>query len=730
MQSVDFLLPKKVRINDTIREMRSYLDNPDVELIRRAYVFAMKHHEGQYRKSGVPYVEHPIAVAYILSKMKMDEMTIATGLLHDTVEDCDTVDYQMITELFGAEIGELVDGVTKIGLMKFSSLEHRQAENFKKILVATAKDIRVILVKLADRLHNMLTLEFVAREKRGRIARETMEIYVPLAHRLGMQWIKSALEDLAFRYLNSEAYYNLVLKLSHGRKERDNYIHEVNQVLRDMLAEHNIQAELSGRVKSINSIHRKMLAQNLEFEEVMDIIAFRIILSSVAECYEVLGLIHSLWKPIPGRFKDYIALPKANMYQSLHTTVIGPKGERMEVQIRTFEMHRVALYGIAAHWRYKEGGTADKDGQKFDWLRQIIEWHRETDDPRTFLASLKTDLFSDEVYVFTPAGDVLSFPKGATPIDFAYRIHTQVGHTCVGAKANGRMVPLKYQLQSGDRLEIITKKDQHPNRDWLQIVKTSTAKQKIRSFLKEEEHERSLSAGRTILEKELARYKINLNKLEKSGKLEEIAQKYHYKTSEALLAGIGYGKMSSKYVLQEVVEPDKLATGPIESPIDRLLRPLKRKKPGGIKIHGVDDVLFRMAKCCNPVPGEEIIGFVTRGRGITVHAADCPHALDLDEERRVDVEWDVGTAGAKAVSTHIDAIVVDQAGILAEITRVIGELEINIHEIHSKSLPDSTVNLKFIVEITHIDQLAKLMDSLRKIKGVLSVQRSSNITAS
>ncbi len=730
MQSVDFLLPKKVRINDTIREMRSYLDNPDVELIRRAYVFAMKHHEGQYRKSGVPYVEHPIAVAYILSKMKMDEMTIATGLLHDTLEDCDTVDYQMITELFGTEIGELVDGVTKIGLMKFSSLEHRQAENFKKILVATAKDIRVILVKLADRLHNMLTLEFVAREKRGRISRETMEIYVPLAHRLGMQWIKSALEDLSFRYLNSEAYYNLVLKLSHGRKERDNYIHEVIQVLRDMLAEHNIQAEISGRVKSINSIHRKMLAQNLEFEEVMDIIAFRIILSSVAECYEVLGLIHSLWKPIPGRFKDYIALPKANMYQSLHTTVIGPKGERMEVQIRTFEMHRVALYGIAAHWRYKEGGAADKDGQKFDWLRQIIEWHRETDDPRTFLASLKTDLFSDEVYVFTPAGDVLSFPKGATPIDFAYRIHTQVGHTCVGAKVNGRMVPLKYQLQSGDRLEIITKKDQHPNRDWLQIVKTSTAKQKIRSFLKEEEHERSLSAGRTILEKELARYKISLNKLEKSGKLDEIAQKYHYKKAEAMLAGIGYGKMSSKYVLQEVVEPDKLATGPIESPIDRLLRPLKRKKPGGIKIHGVDDVLFRMAKCCNPVPGEEIIGFVTRGRGITVHAADCPHALDLDEERRVDVEWDVGAAGAKAVSTHIDVIVVDQAGILAEITRVIGELEINIHEIHSKSLQDSTVDLKFIVEITHIDRLAKLMDSLRKIKGVLSVQRSSNITAS
>jgi len=722
MQSIDTLLPRKVRPDDIIREVRKYLGEPDVELIRRAYVFAMHHHEGQLRYSGHAYIDHPINVAYILAQMRMDEVTIATGLLHDTLEDCPNVDQKLIANLFGEDIASLVDGVSKISQMKFHSQEHRQAENFKKILLATAKDIRVLLVKLADRLHNMYTLEYVPREKRARIASETMEIYVPLASRLGVQWIKSALEDLSFRYLNPEAYYSLIMKLTKGRRARESYVEEVIGVLRHLLAEHNIQAEIAGRMKGLHSIYKKMQAQNLNFEEVMDVIAFRIVLASVAECYEVLGLIHSMWRPVPGRFKDYIALPKTNMYQSLHTTVIGPKNERMEVQLRTQDMHRIAELGVAAHWRYKSGGQQDRDTHQFDWLRQIMEWHKESDDPRAFLSGLKMDLFSEEVYVFTPKGDVINLPKGATPLDFAYRIHTHIGQTCVGARVNGRMVPLKHELQSGDRVEVLTKKDQQPSRDWLQIVKTATARAKIRAFLKEEEHEHSLDAGRTMLEKELAKYKMTLARLEKNGELDKIAPKLNYRDGQALLAGLGYGKVSIKYILAELIDPQKLEDGPQETAIDRLLRPLKRKKTGGIKIQGIDDVLFRMAKCCNPVPGEAVIGFVTRGRGITVHAADCAIAQDQPEERRVEVEWDMGRDG-KSVPTEIVVHTNDRKGLLAEISSSITAMEINIDEIHSVHQHDDTVDLNFIVQIRDISQLNRMIAEMRKTKGVIGVDR-------
>jgi GTP pyrophosphokinase len=454
----------------------------------------------------------------------------------------------------------------------------------------------------------------------------------------------------------------------------------------------------------------------------MDIIAFRIILASVAECYEVLGLIHSMWRPVPGRFKDYVALPKANMYQSLHTTVIGPKNERMEVQIRTHEMHRVAELGIAAHWRYKATGQLDRDARQFDWLRQIMEWHRESDDPRAFLSGLKMDLFQEEVYVFTPKGDVINLPKGATPLDFAYRIHTQIGNTCSGARVNGRMVPLKYELQSGDRVEVTTKKDQRPSRDWLQFVKTATARAKIRAYLKDEEHEHSLAAGRAMLEKELARYKLNFGKIEKSGELDTVATKLNYKDGPAMLAGLGYGKLSIKYILQELVDPALLEEPPKESAIDRLLRPLKRKKPGGIRIQGIDDVLFRMAKCCNPVPGEPVIGFVTRGRGITVHTADCPIAHDQPEERRVDVEWDVSRDG-KTVPTEIRVHISDRKGVLADISSFITASEVNIDEIHSEHRTDETVNLNFVLQIRDIEQLTRLIGDVRKVKGVLEVER-------
>jgi GTP diphosphokinase / guanosine-3',5'-bis(diphosphate) 3'-diphosphatase len=723
MKSLDTLLPRKVRPDDIIREVRTYLPDPEIELIRRAYVFAMHHHEGQKRYSGHAYIDHPIAVAYILAKMRMDEITIATGILHDTLEDCAAVDKPLIVNLFGQEIGELVDGVTKISQMKFSSQEHKQAENFKKILLATAKDIRVLLVKLADRLHNMYTLEFVPREKRARIARETMEIYSPLAHRLGVQWVRSALEDFSFRYLNPDAYYNLVIKLSKGRKERDKYIEEVIDVLRQLLARNNIQVEIRGRVKSLHSIYKKMQAQKLTFEEVMDIIAFRIVVASVAECYEILGLIHSQWRPVPGRIKDYIAMPKSNMYQSLHTTVIGPKNERMEVQLRTTEMHRIAELGIAAHWRYKAGGGMERDAREFDWLRQIMEWHKESDDPRAFLSGLKMDLFSEEVYVFTPKGDVLNFPKGATPLDFAFRIHTDVGTTTVGAKVNGRIVPLKYELQSGDRVEIQTKNDQKPNRDWLQLVKTGNARAKIRAFLKAEERERSLAAGRQMLEKELHKYKMSLNKVERSGKLGEVAEKLNYRDGESMLAGLGYGKLSMKYILAEIVEPEKLGIEPEESYFDRLLRPLKRRKAGGIKIQGIDDVLFRMAKCCNPVPGEPVIGFVTRGQGISIHRADCQHAQDQPEERQVDVEWDIG-GETKSVPTEVVVAVSDHKGVLADITNRLAALEVNIHEVHSTKSPvDDAVELHFVLPIRDISQLQKILAEIRKLTGVLTADR-------
>ncbi len=723
MQSLDTLLPRKVRPDDIIREVRGYLPDPDVEIIRRAYVFAMHHHEGQTRYSGHAYIEHPIAVAYLLAKMRMDEKTIATGLLHDTLEDCAAVDKPLIANLFGDEVAELVDGVSKISQMQFSSMEHRQAENFRKILVATARDIRVLLVKLADRLHNMFTLEFVPREKRSRIARETTEIYAPLAHRLGVQWIKSALEDLSFRYLNPDAYYNLVMKLSKGRKERDKYIEEVIGILFKLLEHNTIQAEISGRVKNLHSIYKKMQVQRLNFEEVMDIVAFRIILASVAECYEVLGLIHSQWRPVPGRIKDYIAMPKSNMYQSLHTTVIGPKSERMEVQLRSREMHRLAELGVAAHWRYKEDHGPAQEAKEFSWLRQIMEWHKEADDPRAFLSGLKMDLFSEEVYVFTPKGDVLNFPKGATPLDFAYHIHTQVGHTTVGAKVNGRIVPLRYELQSGDRIEITTKKDQTPSRDWLQLVKTGTARAKIRAYLKGEERGRSLAAGRQMLEKELHKYKISLNRLEKSGKLRTVAEKLSYKDGDSMLAGLGYGKLSMKYVLAELVDPEELGIEPVESAIDRLLRPLKRRKPGGIKIQGIDDVLFRMAKCCTPVPGEPVIGFVTRGQGISVHRADCPNALDQPEERRVDVEWDLSDE-TRTVATEIIVTVNDRKGVLADITNRLAMMEVNIHEVHSRtSRADGAVELVFLLPIKDIGQLEKILMDMRKLPGVLGADR-------
>jgi GTP pyrophosphokinase len=714
-----------IRLGDILEEARTYNADADLDFIRQAYVFSAKVHSGQLRKSGEPYLIHPIETAYILTKMQLDETTIVAGLLHDTVEDSPMTSHEEIVELFGSEVAELVEGVTKIGQMKFASKAQQQAENFKKILLATAKDIRVILIKLADRLHNMRTLEYVNNEKRERIARETMEIYAPLAHRLGMQWIKNELEDLSFRYLEPKAYYDIVLKLSKGRKERDRYLEQVRNILSDLLNKHNIKAELYGRIKNIHSIWKKMIAQKLEFEQIPDILAFRIILETVPECYEVMGIAHSIWKPVPGRFKDYIALPKDNMYQSLHTTVIGPYGERIEIQMRTNEMHRFAEEGIAAHWRYKEGGPGDaKADKKITWLRQMLDWQKEVEDSREYIDLVKVDLFPDEVYVFTPNGEVLALPKGATPVDFAYRIHTQVGDRCSGATVNDQIVPLSHALQSGDRVSILTREDHKPSRDWLKSVKTSKARAKIRQWLKKEQHEQSYVAGKAMADKELRKYKMTFPRAEKDGLIEKAATKLNYKNNETMVAALGYGIMTMTQFLMEVV-PEELQTGdlkPKESALDRLLRPITQRKRSGIKIKDIDNVLFRLANCCSPLPGENVTGFVTRGRGITVHALECAELQILDSERMVEVEWDLGTT--RTVQHAILQLdVSNRTGMLAEISQVIAGEKVNISDVTTRSLDSGEAQIDLTIEVTDISEMKSLMKKVEKVKGVLMARR-------
>ncbi|MCZ7585799.1 MAG: bifunctional (p)ppGpp synthetase/guanosine-3',5'-bis(diphosphate) 3'-pyrophosphohydrolase [Deltaproteobacteria bacterium] len=546
-----------IRLGDILDEVKKHDPGADLDLIRRAYVFSAKAHAGQLRKSGEPYLSHPLEVCHILARMRMDALTVATGFLHDTVEDNAETTLEQIEQAFGKDIAGLVDGVTKIGRMQFTSREHQQAENFKKILIATSRDFRVLLIKLADRLHNMRTLEHMPPEKRRFIAQETIDIYAPLANRLGMQWVKNELEDHALRYIDPRGYYEIVFKLSQGRRERDQFIDEVIGVISDLMGRHGIEAEILGRLKNVHSIYKKMQVQELDFEQVHDLIAFRVIVGSVAECYEALGYVHSTWKPVPGRFKDYIALPKANMYQSLHTTVVGPRGQRMEVQIRTVEMNRIAEEGIAAHWRYKEGRApaATGDAEKFEWLRKMVELYQE-ENPREYMKALKVDLFPDEAYVFTPKGDVLAFPRGATPVDFAYRIHTEVGHQCVGARVNGHMVPLDYKLVSGDRLEIMTRRNHAPSRDWLRFVKTTSARAKIREYLRKQEMDRSVEAGKSLLEKELRKRKLSLSRLDKAGKLEEAAKNLAVADVNRLYANLGVGKISLQQLIAQIIGED------------------------------------------------------------------------------------------------------------------------------------------------------------------------------
>ncbi len=712
-----------IRLNDILDKVSAYNPTADHNLIRKAYVYCAKVHQGQTRLSGEPYIIHPMEVAGILAELKLDVPSIVTGFLHDTIEDT-LATAEDLTRMFGSEVAALVDGVTKISKINFKTKEESQAENFRKMLLAMAIDIRVILVKLADRLHNMRTLEFQDEMKQRRIARETMDIYAPIANRLGISWVKVELEDLSFRYLHPEIYFDLVKKISQKKHEREAFVEEAKAIISEKLDFYGITGEVSGRSKHLYSIYRKMEKRNVEFEEIYDLIAVRILVGDVRECYEVLGVIHSAWKPIPGRFKDFIAMPKGNMYQSLHTTVIGPQGDRMEVQIRTHEMHSVADAGIAAHWKYKEGkGYDEKDVKRFAWLRQLLEWQQDLQDSKEFMDSVKVELFTEEVYVFTPKGDVKGYPKGSTPIDFAYSVHTDIGHRCVGAKVNGKLVPLKYELKNGDIVEVITSPHHTPSKDWLKIVKSSRARNKIRAWIKIEERKRSVVLGREICEKDFRRYSINLPKIQKSGDFKRIAAEFGYAADEDLLAAVGYGKISSSQIVGKLLPEEKLKERAEhkESRLEAVINKLKGKSSGAVEIGGLDDVLVRFGKCCNPVPGDEIIGFITRGKGVTVHTTDCQFALENDPERRVDVVWNMVKTAVLPVKIRV--LCHDVKGILATITLAITNCEANIASAHIQSTIDQRGENIFEVNVTNLAHLQKVMNSLMKIKGVIKVER-------
>jgi len=712
-----------IRLNDILDKVALYNSTADLNLIRKAYVYCAKVHQGQTRLSGEPYIIHPMEVAGLLADLKLDVPSIITGFLHDTIEDT-LATSEELTEMFGVEVTALVDGVTKISKIHFKTKAESQAENFRKMLLAMANDIRVILVKLADRLHNMRTLEFQPEPKQRSIARETMDIYAPIANRLGISWVKVELEDLSFRYLNPEIYFDLVRKISLKKQEREAFVEEAKAIISEKLEIQGIPGEVSGRSKHLYSIYRKMQKRNVEFEEIYDLIAIRILVDDVRECYEVLGVIHSAWKPIPGRFKDYIAMPKGNMYQSLHTTVIGPHGDRMEVQIRTHEMHRVADAGIAAHWKYKEGkGYDEKDVKRFAWLRQLLEWQQELQDSKEFMDSVKVELFPEEVYVFTPKGDVKGFPKGSTPIDFAYAVHTDIGHRCVGAKVNGKLVPLKYEIQNGDIVEVITSPHHTPSKDWLKVVRSSRARNKIRTWIKTEERKRSIVLGREICEKDLRRYSINLQKIQKAGEFKKVAAEFGFAGDDDLLAAVGYGKISSGQIIGKLMPEEKLKekTEHKESRLSSVINRLKGKSSSAVEISGIDDVLVRFGKCCNPVPGDEIVGFITRGKGVTVHTSDCQFALDSDPERRIDVAWNkVKTA---VLPVKIRVVCHDVKGILAGITTAITNCEANIASAHIQSTIDKRGENTFEVNVTDRAHLQKVMNAIMKVKGVINVER-------
>ncbi|MFZ1865936.1 MAG: bifunctional (p)ppGpp synthetase/guanosine-3',5'-bis(diphosphate) 3'-pyrophosphohydrolase [Polyangiales bacterium] len=703
--------------------MKGYHPRADTDLINKAYVYSARMHDGQMRKSGDVYFTHPVAVADIIADMRLDASSVCAALLHDVVEDCG-IELSEVEGVFGEEVAFLVDGVTKLGKVNFASREDRQAESFRKMVVAMARDIRVLLVKLADRLDNMRTLEHMSPAAQERIARETLEIYAPLAGRLGIQWLKAELEDLSFKHLEPEAYEELAAQVKSVSKNTDSYMAEVTNKLRKMLLTRGFSVQVSGRRKHLYSLHRKMKANDIGFEQVHDFVAFRVITESVADCYATLGVIHSEWTPVPGRFKDYIALPKSNMYQSLHTTVIGPANRRVEIQIRTHEMHRTAEYGIAAHWQYKEhtGGIDPKDAARFVWLRQLMEFQKEVADPEEFYESVRVDLFPEDVYVFTPKGDVKTFPRGATPVDFAYAVHSEVGHRCSGARVNGAIVPLRHKLQNGDVVEILTSKNHHPSKDWLEFVITSRARSRIRTFLRAEERKQAVKLGKELLEKEMRKKEMSLSRFLKSKRSKDVLSKFHAGNEEDLYARIGIGKLALPSVMEAVVpnaevERDSLRPGFIERTVQRVAG---EADSAGIRIEGMDNMLVRFAHCCNPVPGDPVTGWITRGRGVSVHRRGCLRVLELDPERRVQVTWadDVAVDLPVALRVMTD----DRAGILASVSSVFTQNGVSISEASCLSKEGRAENL-FHFRVGDIDRLREIMRGVAKLKGVLDVER-------
>jgi GTP pyrophosphokinase len=719
-------------VEDLVELIRAYAPNADFDYIRKAYAFSEKAHSGQIRRSGDPYILHPLGVAAILAELHMDVATVATGLLHDTVEDTE-VTLDDIKREFGETVAKLTDGVTKISLMKFRNTHEKQGENIRKMIVAMGKDVRVVLVKLADRLHNMRTLNHMPPDKQARIALETLDIYAPLASRLGINRVKIELEDLSFRYAYPDSYYALVQKVAHKKREREKYIDDVKSILTTELEKKTkIKFEVSGRPKHLWSIYRKMQARNIDYEQVFDVLAFRVNVNSIAECYEVLGMVHSLWKPIPGRFKDFIAMPKNNNYQSLHTTVIGPGAERIEIQIRTYEMHQVAERGIAAHWQYKEG---DEDGdsealKKFNGLRELVKEHQQNTDADEFLENFKTDLFDSEIYVFTPKGDVKDLPEGATPIDFAYAVHTDVGSKIVAARINGKLVSLKHRLQNGDTVEVITSKTQTPSKDWLKSCVTTKAKSKIRQFVKAEARKRAAELGKDMLEKVLRKAGISLARAAEKPEFNKFSRDHGCATEEDLFVKVGYGAVTPQQVvdaLQINIPEEKEPQSEEASFLKKAFQAaIGRKKQSGslIRVDGMNDVLVRFAKCCNPIPGDSILGFITLGRGIVIHRSDCPKAFELDQDRRIDVQWS-GSVAPEAAGRTVTVRVVcnDTAGMLKSMGEVFSTHGINILNAQARTTKDLKAICTFDVSVKNTQQLAEVMGSLSKLKGVIGVTR-------
>ncbi|HEX2141940.1 MAG TPA: bifunctional (p)ppGpp synthetase/guanosine-3',5'-bis(diphosphate) 3'-pyrophosphohydrolase [Candidatus Limnocylindria bacterium] len=708
-------------IEDVVEEARRHRPSINVGLLERAHEVAAMAHEGQLRASGEPYISHPVEVAYYLATLQMDVETLAAALLHDVPEDTELT-LADIEKRFGREVGKLVDGVTK--LSKFGSarsMEEQQAENIRKMFMAMAEDVRVVIIKLADRLHNMRTLHFLPAEKQQRIARQSMEIYAPLAHRLGMWQIKWELEDLSFKYTEPVKYRQLVEMLADRRKARESFINKSIQILRKELGKVGISADISGRPKHLYSIYKKMERKGAEFNEIYDLHAIRLLVEDVKDCYAALGVVHSIWRPIPGQFDDYIAMPKANMYQSLHTAVIGPDAKPLEVQIRTGRMHDVAEAGIAAHWRYKEGSRGDRRyDEKLAWVRQLIDWQREVADATEFVEGLKLEVFQDQVFVFTPKGDVKDLPAGATPLDFAYRIHTDVGHRTIGAKVNNRLVPLDYKLRNGDIVEIITTKAAHgPSRDWLNIVQTNAAREKIRQWFKRQQRDENISQGKELLDRELRRLAHETLASVDLSRLEQIAQQAHYREVDDFFAAIGYGAVSPASVVSKLeIHDDAAITLPEVAP------PTAVPSATGVRVKGVGDLLVRFAKCCSPIPGDPITGYVTRGKGVTVHRANCPSVLsERDIERLIDVEWESADQQTYPITVRIEAV--DRAGLLNEITNVVAENKVNIVAASIGTQPDGTANITATLKVTSLQQLSKVLTRIERIRDITSVTREA-----